>query len=373
LGLKALQPDRGACPDATTHCPLPTNHFFCVSPLESVFPHFLPPKSFRIRFYAKPPGGVPSCLRINPARQRPASPFSLPQFPFSFLFSVGCGLFSSTAELTPFLFSRIRTLFTKNDRWAYPFPVSFTPHSSGPLACPPPARRAGLLRLSCALILLIVAALPQLAQAQAPGSKPTIYVSDFDLDVVPEKPAPSAPANTSAPSTQRPGTPAKNAADKKAADKNKDEDPAKFAARLVDLVSTNLVQALQSVGYNAQRLGRNAGRPDNGLQIRGLFAEIDKENHWRRGVIHTADDSGRFQLLVSVANLTKPEQALYEIARLPGNENKPGAVITLSSYVPLEKFEIDKDVKEDQIKKAAARIASDVDKLLNANPAAVPK
>ena len=221
--------------------------------------------------------------------------------------------------------------------------------------------------------MLLVAALPQLARAQAPSSKPTIYVSDFDLDVVPERPAPSGAPNASLPSTQRPGTPTKNTADKGAADKNKDEDPAKFAARFVDLVSTNLVQALQSAGYNAQRLGRDQGRPDNGLQIRGLFAEIDKENHWRRGVIHTAADSGRFQLLVSVANLTKPAQVLYEIAPLPGNENKPGAVITLSSYVPLEKFEIDKDIKEDQIKKAAARIASDVDKLLNANPAAVPQ
>jgi hypothetical protein len=147
----------------------------------------------------------------------------------------------------------------------------------------------------------------------------------------------------------------------------------KFAARLVDTLSASLVEALQEAGYSAQRLGRNAGRPDSGVQIRGLFAEIDKENHWRRGVIRTASDSGKFQLLVSVANLTKPEQALYEIAPLPGNENKPGAVITLSSYVPLEKFEIDKDINEDQIKKSAARVVSDLDKLIQANPAAVQK
>jgi hypothetical protein len=214
--------------------------------------------------------------------------------------------------------------------------------------------------------------LPGSVQAQALSSKPTIYVSDFDLDVVPAKPAPStapAPPTAAAPATaaRRNGGATENK------DKDKDEDPVKFAARLVDAVSTNLMEALQKAGYTAQRLGRNAGRPDSGVQIRGLFAEIDKENHWRRGVIHTAAESGKMQLLVSIANLSKPEQALYEIAPLPGNANKPGAVITLSSYVPLEKFEIDKDINEDQIKKAAARVVSDLDKLIQANPAAVQK
>ena len=217
-------------------------------------------------------------------------------------------------------------------------------------------------------MLALLGLLPTPAQAQATSSKPSVYVSDFDLDVVPTKLPPKPPAATPASSTPPSGqTARKNAAP----NANQDEDPAKFAAHLVDLVSTNLVQALQDAGFSAQRLGRNQGRPDSGVQIRGIFAEIDKENHWRRAVIRTTSDSAKIQLLVSIANLAKPEQALYEIAHLPGNENKPGAVITLSSYVPLEKFEIDRDANEDQIKKAAARIVSDLSKLLNANPAAV--
>jgi Domain of unknown function (DUF4410) len=332
----------------------------------------------------------------------------------NYFFSCACGLFVRFQKVKALVFSRIQPLFAKQGGWRIhafghhtvgafkrAFVVALISYTYKPLfqqllsflICtklpgvyplksesqakasalpvtkwrfsPTPCRFA---RASVPLLTLL-ALLPTLSWAQASSSKPTIYVSDFDLDVVPVKVPPNPPA---APSTS-PARPSPSAAATKNAAPNTEDDPVKFAAHLVDLVSTDLVQALQNAGYSVQRLGRNQGRPDSGLQIRGLFAEVDKENHWRRGVIHTAADSGKFQLLVSVANLTKPEQALYEIAQLPGNENKPGAVITLSSYVPLEKFEIDKDANEDQIKRAAARVVSDLDKLLNANPAAVPK
>jgi len=107
------------------------------------------------------------------------------------------------------------------------------------------------------------------------------------------------------------------------------------------------------------------------VRIRGLFAEIDNENHWCRAVIRTASDSGKMEALVSVANLAKPDQALYEIANVPGNENKPGAVITLSPYVPLTKFDLSKDANEDVFRRLAARIVNDLTTLLNANPAAM--
>lgn len=196
-------------------------------------------------------------------------------------------------------------------------------------------------------------AFEQTASSLAP--KPTVYVSDFDLDVVPGKfnPPPANQANQAA--------------------GKKEEDPKKLASHLVDLVSTSLVVALREAGYSAQRLPRDQGRPSGGMQIRGIFAEVDKENHWRRAVIRSGSDTGKMQLLVSVANLARPEQALYEIAPLPGNENKPGAVITLSPYVPLEKFEINKDSGDDLIKKTASRVVADLSALLNANPAAVPQ
>ena len=173
--------------------------------------------------------------------------------------------------------------------------------------------------------------------------KPPVYVSDFDIDV--ELP-PSG--------VQKP-----------------EDDPRKLASRLVELMSTKLVVALQKAGYSATRMHAGDARPDKGVQIRGLFAEVDEENHWRRAVIRSATDSGKMEALVAVANLSKPEQALYEIAHLPGNEDRPGAVITLSAYVPLTKYDLSKDADENVFKGIAPRVVNDLTDLLNRNPAAI--
>ncbi len=185
------------------------------------------------------------------------------------------------------------------------------------------------------------------------SSKPTVYVSDFEIDVV----------------ASESGNRTDSAA--QAGARAPEDDPRILASRLVELMSTKLVAALRKAGYTAVRMQPSAARPDSGVRIRGLFAEIDNENHWRRAVIRTATDSGKMQALVSVANLAKPDQALYEIANVPGNENKPGAMITLSPYVPLMKFDLRKDANEDVFKSIAPRIVNDLTALLNANPAAM--
>jgi hypothetical protein len=208
-------------------------------------------------------------------------------------------------------------------------------------------------------LLILAATQPPVSRAKQTTTRPTVYVGDFELDVIPANPSQAA-----AKQPPRPGQPAAN---------EEEKDPQEQAQRLVNLVATNLVQALQQAGYSARRLSKNQGRPGDGVEIRGIFAEVDKENHWRRAVMRTGAVSGAVQLLVTVANLAKPEQALYEVAHLPGNENKPGAVITLSPYVPLEKFSLDKDSSEDIIKKTASRLVADLSALLNANPAAVPR
>ena len=190
-------------------------------------------------------------------------------------------------------------------------------------------------------------------ERQTGTSKPIVYVSDFEIDVVPF--------------ASRRGT----ATAPQAGGETRDDDPRTLASRLVDFMSTKLVAALQKDGYAALRLQAGATRPDSGVRIRGLFAEIDTENRWRRAVIRTGADSGKMQVLVSVMNLAKPDQALYEIANFPGNENKPGAVITLSPYVPLTKFELNKDANEDVFRGIAPRIVSDLTALLSANPSAM--
>ncbi len=186
----------------------------------------------------------------------------------------------------------------------------------------------------------------------ATSAKPTVYVSDFEIDVVASESG-SRIAAASQTGAQAP-----------------ENDPRMLASRLVELMSTKLVAALRKAGYKAVRMQPGDVRPDIGVSIRGLFAEIDSENRWRRAVIRTPADSGKMQALVSVANLAKPDQALYEIANLPGNE-KPGAVITLSAYVPLAKFDLSKDANEGVFKSIAARIVNDLTALLNANPSAL--
>jgi hypothetical protein len=182
-------------------------------------------------------------------------------------------------------------------------------------------------------------------QATTSPTKPPVYVSDFVIDVL-------APPS----GVQKP-----------------EDDPHKLASRLVELMSTRLVAALQQGGYSATRQRPGDSRPDAGVQIRGLYAEVDSENHWRRAAIHSATDSGKMEALVAVANLAKPEQALYEIAHLPGNTDSPGAVITLSPYVPLTKYDLSKDADENVFKGIAARVVKDLTDLLNRNPYAVPQ
>jgi len=195
---------------------------------------------------------------------------------------------------------------------------------------------------------------PQVAATSA--TMPAVYVSDFDLDVLP------ANADGNTPTAIAPTAP--QAAAKQA------EEARKLASRLVDRMAANLILALGKAGYIAVHLRPGDARPDEGLRILGVFAEVDNENHWRRAVIRSGSDSGKIQMLVTVANLTKPDQALYEIAHLPDNENKPGAVITLSPYVPLAKFDLEKDAPEEAFQKTAARIVNDVIALLDANPLA---
>lgn len=204
-------------------------------------------------------------------------------------------------------------------------------------------------------------------QAADPSSPPPkivpVYVSNFELDVVPLSPAQKlalAAANS-----------AKGANPAQPGSTQEPPDPAKQASHLVDLMATKLVAALEKAGYPARRLRPGEGRPNDGVAIRGIFTEVDNENHWRRAVIRTGADTGKIEAMVALANLARPDQALYEIAHLPGNTNRPGAVITLSPYVPLQKYDVAKDAGEELFAKVASRVVADLTDFLKSNPAAL--
>jgi Domain of unknown function (DUF4410) len=215
-----------------------------------------------------------------------------------------------------------------------------------------------------ASLLLVLASLPVTALAQqeepkaaetANASAKTVYVSDFDLDVLNAKDDKIAPPSSAAAPT----------------DTKKDEEGAAEQAReLVNVMSSTLVKELEKAGYTARRLRPGEARPTEGLCIEGVFAETDEQNRLRRAVIGAISGSGKMQLFVGVSNLARPEQTLYAFAD-PKGENKPGSVITVSSYAPVAKFEMPKSVTEKDVKDTAAAVAADLTVLLNANIAAL--
>jgi len=150
-----------------------------------------------------------------------------------------------------------------------------------------------------------------------------------------------------------------------------ENDPQKLANHIVELMSTKLLIALQKAGYPAARMRGGDARPDSGVQIRGLFAEVDNENHWRRAIIRTATDSGKIQALVAVANLAKPDQnAVTKSRTCLEMKTSPEAVITLSPYVPLTKYELSKDANEEVFRGIAVRVVNDLTNCCKRNPAA---
>jgi hypothetical protein len=201
--------------------------------------------------------------------------------------------------------------------------------------------------------------------AQESAAAKTVYVSDFELDSVAAKDDKSTQANNST------GTSTGTSGSQDNAPK-KEEGPAEQARRMVDLMSVTLVKELLKAGYNAQRLPNGQAMPSQGVSIRGIFAEADAQNRLHRAVIGQGAIGAKMELFVGVNNLARPPQKLYEPAdpASPDN-NKLGAAITVSSYVPVANFEVEKNTTEKAIKDTASLIVTNLTALLNANLAAL--
>ena len=142
--------------------------------------------------------------------------------------------------------------------------------------------------------------------------------------------------------------------------------PSLQARRLTDFFSETLLQILQKKGYNAARAsGQN---PSNGAIIRGVFAETDAKNRIRRTVWGGASSNTRFFLYVGIFNLARPDQPLYQPASEQPTNSQYGPVITLNTYIPLAKYELDKNPTEEDVRKICAQIAASLTALLAANP-----
>jgi hypothetical protein len=183
-----------------------------------------------------------------------------------------------------------------------------------------------------------------------------IYVTDFELDAVDgegklKKDVPAVSVTNPSPSREQ---------------MREEDQAAEQAGRLVDFMAITLIKELKRAGYSAQRLRPEDSRPTDGIRISGIFAEPDPQNRLRRAVMGTFSPDGKMSLFVGISNLEKPEQAIYAAAE-PGGANRAGAVITVSSYAPVARFEIGKATTEKAVRDTAAGIVADLNLLLNAN------
>jgi hypothetical protein len=238
-----------------------------------------------------------------------------------------------------------------------------------------------------------------------PNKSVTIYVADFDIDVLRaterhstlanDPPATTGgstgtPASASATSPNATGTSAvPGTADARKPDaakpdglqpdsqpsdpqrtEAKDDSPAAQAARLVNLTATNLVKALEQAGYTARRL-RGGARPDSGIIIRGVFAQADANAGLRRIVVGGDSTDSKMVLFVGVGNLARPDQAVYVPVGPTSADGRLGPVINVSVYAPISRFDLEKTPSEDSLKRLAPQIVNEVTALLNANRLAV--
>src|SRR2546421_585116 len=127
--------------------------------------------------------------------------------------------------------------------------------------------------------------------------------------------------------------------------------PADQANTLVKAVSENIIRALTQAGFDARRLPGGAPLPQQGVRISGVFAEADEQNRARRLLVGGEPVGPNIILYVGVNNLKTPGQPLYELASPPAPDPRHGPVITVTSYVPAERFELSRDPSGDELKK----------------------
>jgi uncharacterized protein DUF4410 len=213
---------------------------------------------------------------------------------------------------------------------------------------------ASVLLSTAVACIAPVAATPQSSDFSA-RSVP-ILVSDFELySVPPPLNLPRTPATQ--PNQQKPNTPP-------AADDA--ELAAVQARRLMDFFATTMVETLQKNGYTGRRT-KGATLPKGAL-LRGVFAEPDEKNRIRRTLLGGASVNARFFLYVGIFNLARPDQPLYQLAAEQPGGSQYGPVITLNNYVPLAKYELNKNPTEEDVRKICAQIAASLTAVLAANP-----
>ena len=193
-----------------------------------------------------------------------------------------------------------------------------------------------------------------------------VYVSVFDINAepaapreparVPPPPAPQRSRGSARPSTESPPV----LSDAEASSKQ--------AARLQAFFGDALLQALRKSRFTA--VPQPSTRPEKGVLLKGVFAEVDSQNHNCLAILGGTAPAPKFVLYVGAYNLARPDQPLYRIMTMETCDAHFGPLISLNNYIPMEKYEVSKSPTEDEVRKACAQIVANLTALLGANPAA---
>jgi hypothetical protein len=147
------------------------------------------------------------------------------------------------------------------------------------------------------------------------------------------------------------------------------DDPRVRTAKFIDLTASTFVKALEHAGYIVKRLRSSGSAPEDGVVIRGVFAQVDASAGIRRAVYGGSVTDPNMLLFVGVGNLAKPQQTLYQVVT-PAPSGTLGPVIAVSAYAPVSRYELEHEPSEDSLRRIAEQFSDDLTRLLNANPLA---
>ena len=223
-----------------------------------------------------------------------------------------------------------------------------------------------LFPTSLALLIPVPAAAKHFAapsqKSSAPAAKSkVVYVSDFELDADNLQTAQGVGSGT--------GPTGRTRIIEGPRARRKEEDPAAQAQKLVSEMTRDLIADLQKSGFTAHQLMPGESRPKEGLWLHGVFTEVDEGNRVRRAVIGFGSGAATMDLYVTLTDLSKPNQSLYEIDTKDTSGKKPGAAITMNPYAAAAKFVMEKNATGKVVKKTASQIVDDIVKKLNSGAA----
>jgi hypothetical protein len=191
-----------------------------------------------------------------------------------------------------------------------------------------------------------------------------VYVSLFDLSAAPGK-EPAAIAPAPAPQKSQPGARTSGESPRVLQDTDTNS---KQAERLKAFFGDALLQALRENGFNAAPQGNS--HPEKGVLLKGVFAEVDSQNHNCLALLGGTTPAPKFLLFVGAYNLARPDQPLYRVMTMENCDAHYGPVISLNNYIPMDKYEVSKSPTEDEVRKVCGQVVANLRALLSVNSAA---